>query len=251
MFEVAVFGVLLRALLLSVVVPDVHANPQSCADWCNNQYAPNSPGGWIDGTAVFCRGTANNCPGALSLLANSSFFDNYGNKCLTGNKYCCCGKSANARKTSEFLCCSEGNAACDEKTMDNNHCCPEGMLMNMNSDGCTCKGKSSTGMCASNLKPEPAPAPEPAPGPAPAHVPAHVPTPAPSRPTPVPSTPEPNEEQTDWLLLIIWGLGGVVAVVVIGYIALKFVLPGCCKCFDCCDLCDVAEFFSLGGADAE
>jgi len=101
-------------------------------------------------------------------------------------------------------------------------------------------------MCASNPKPEHAPAPEPAPAP------PHVPTPAPSRPTPVPPAPEPNEEQMDWPLLIIWGLGGVVAAVVIGYIALKFILPGCCKCFDCCgDLCDVAEFFSLGGADAE
>ena len=236
---------LLLALLLSVVVSGVHAI--SCADWCNIQYAPNSPGGWIDGTAVFCRGTPNNCPGALSLLANSSFFDNYGNNCLTGNKYCCCGKSANAKETSEFLCCSNGNAACSENTINNNNCCPDGMNMNMNSNDCTCKGKSSTGMCASNPKPEPSEAPAP----------AQVPTPAPSRLTPVPSgTIEPNEKQTDWPLLIIWGVGGVVAAVVIGYIVLKFnvcciIVGTCCKCFDCCDLCGAAEFFNLGGADAE
>ena len=46
---------LLLALLLSVVV--LGANAISCADWCNIQYAPNSPGGWIDGTAVLSRYT--------------------------------------------------------------------------------------------------------------------------------------------------------------------------------------------------
>jgi hypothetical protein len=166
--HLGVFFLLFHELLLSVVlVPGVRADPpplqQSCADWCNRQYTPNSPGGWIDGTSVFCGGTPNNCPGSLSLLANSSFFDDYGNRCVTGNKYCCCGKSANVAKTSQFFCCSEGNVACGENINDNN-CCPEGMNMNMNSSGCTCKGKSSTGMCASiNPKSKSQPKPSPSP----------------------------------------------------------------------------------------
>ena len=268
--HLGVFFLLFHELLLSVVlVPGVRADPpplqQSCADWCNRQYTPNSPGGWIDGTSVFCGGTPNNCPGSLSLLANSSFFGDYGNRCVTGNKYCCCGKSANVAKTSQFFCCSEGNVACGENINDNN-CCPEGMNMNMNSSGCTCKGKSSTGMCAS-INPKSKSQPKPSPSPATAKIPpANVPYPAPAN---VPSnelspessqqrngsgevsdlTPRPNGEQTDWPLLVVWGIFGLFSAAVIGYIALRFVLPCCLKClkrFDCCDICDVVDFMNLG-----
>ena len=240
---------LVHTLLLSVVGRVRSAPPlQSCADWCNKQYAPNSPGGWIDGTAVLCGGTPDHCPGALSLLANSSFFGDYGNRCVTGNKFCCCGKSANVGKTSEFLCCSEGDMACGDQR-NNNNCCPQGMIRNTTgSRGCTCKGKSSTGMCASN------PHLNPHPSPAPANVQSPAPAPTGSGEVSDLTTPGPNKEQTDWPLLILWGIVGLVVAVVVGYFALRFVLPCCCKClkcFDCCDLCDVAEFMDLGAADAE